>query len=202
MVIKLTLYFKRGQRIELSPQQGAEAWPEPVSWHGYGAWQRKPSSGCCRVRRFWQAQAGRESWVFMTGVPGRTILLRQDLLTQCHPLPPTVHMAMPSLPLTSAWRVDSVTCYWIDRSAEGRMCCQRRLWRRVVIDPCGATFSWSWNYSSVTSVAWKSVAKALQSVYIFKSQMFRLFREMFFDSLTDPSSCHLFTSAYLYSLPQ
>lgn len=37
MVIKLTLYFKRGQCIELSPQQGAEAWPEPVSWHGYGA---------------------------------------------------------------------------------------------------------------------------------------------------------------------
>lgn len=120
MVIKLTLCFKRGQRIELSPQQGAEAWPEPVSWHSYGAWQRKPWSGCCRVRRFWQAQAGRESWVFMTGVPGRTILLRQDLLTQCHPLPPTVHMAMPSLPLTSAWRVDSVTRYWIDRSAEGK----------------------------------------------------------------------------------
>lgn len=45
---------------------------------------------------FWQAEAGRESWVFMTGVPGRTILLRQDLLTQCHPFPPPppiVHMA-------------------------------------------------------------------------------------------------------------
>lgn len=95
MVIKLT--FKRGQCIELSPQQGAQAWPELESWHGYRTWQWNPSSGCCRVCRFCQARAGREMWVFMTGVPRRTILLRQDLLTQCHPLPPTVHMVMLSL---------------------------------------------------------------------------------------------------------
>lgn len=110
---------------------------------------------CVVFCRFWHARAGRESWVFVTGVPGRTILLRQDLLTQCRPLPPTVHMVVPSLPLTSAWRVDSVACYWIDQSAEARMRCQRRLWRRVVIEPCRATFLWklhrtSWNYSSVT----------------------------------------------------
>lgn len=131
MVIKLTLYFKRGQCIELSPQQGAVAWPVSASWHSYGAWQRNPSSGCCHVCRFWQAWAGRESWVFMTSVPGRTILLRQDLLTQCHPLPPTVHMAMASLSPTSEWRVNSVPCYWTDRSAGGRMRCQHGIWRRV-----------------------------------------------------------------------
>lgn len=147
MVIKLTLYFKRGQCIELSPQQGAVTWTVSASWHSYGAWQRNLSSGCCHVCRFWQAWAGRESWVFMTSVPGRTILLRQDLLTQCHPLPPTVHMAMASLPPTSEWRVNSVPCYWTDQSAGGRMRCQHGTWRRVVTDLCRAAFLWQLNWT-------------------------------------------------------
>lgn len=160
MVINLMLYFKRGQCIELSTQHGVEAWPAPVSWHSYGPWQWKAwSGGYCCVCRFWRAQAGRETWVFISDVPGRAVLLRQDLLTQCHPLPPTVHMTMPSLPLTSAWRVDSVACYWIDRSAGARMCCQHQLWRKVALNLCRATFLWkmhstSWNYSSVALVTW------------------------------------------------
>lgn len=36
----------------------------------------------------------------LTGVPGRSILLRQDLLTLCHPLS-AKHMAIVSLPFTS-----------------------------------------------------------------------------------------------------
>lgn len=60
VVINLTLYFKRGQCIELSPQEEAEAWPESASWHGYSPWQRKPLSDCRRVCRFCQDQAGRE----------------------------------------------------------------------------------------------------------------------------------------------
>lgn len=81
----------------------------------------------------WQTQAGRETCVFMTGVLGHTIMLRQELLPQCHPLAATVHRA-----LKSGQHVDSVRYYWIDRSAERRMCCQC-LWRAVAttaIDPC------------------------------------------------------------------
>lgn len=36
LVITLTLFFKRGQRIELSPQQEREAWPELGPWRCCG----------------------------------------------------------------------------------------------------------------------------------------------------------------------
>lgn len=89
MVINLLLYLKRGQCIDLSPQK------EPASWHGCGGLAAKPLSDCGHVCRFWQAQAfsGREMRVFLTGVLGRTIMLRQELLAKCHPLSATVRRA-------------------------------------------------------------------------------------------------------------
>lgn len=140
-IIKLTLYFSRGQYIEWSLQQGGEAWPEPVSWLCYRAWQRG-GGGTKTIERLLSclqvlASSDRKRELFMAGVAGRAVLLRPDLLTQCHP-PLTVHMAMPSLPLTSVWRVHSVACYWIDRSAGGRVCYHCLLWQ--VVNPCREIF--------------------------------------------------------------
>lgn len=82
-------------------KQVAQAWLEPVSWlariqdlAGRAKAMRK-GRGETTFKRplslfadFWQARGGRASRVFWPVYQGvRGVLLRQDLLTQCHPLP-------------------------------------------------------------------------------------------------------------------
>lgn len=112
-IIKLTLYINRGQCIEWSPQTSSAGLVGACLLAGTdtglgrkgegnerrrGVKKQQPLSGRCRcLQIFWQAgggRAGRVFWPVWQGVRG--VLLRQDLLAQCHPLPAsrTVHVCL------------------------------------------------------------------------------------------------------------
>lgn len=162
MVIRLTLYFKKGQCIELSPQQGAEAWPEPVLWHGYGALatdtikrllscsqvlasssRKRELSVYDRCTRVYDSAEARCAHTMSPTSPyrthGRAVATSNILMTcwHCNVL----------LDWPVSWRKDVLS---VSAMKEG-----------FIIDLCREA---SWSYSLLTSVAWRHQKTNCQSV--------------------------------------